>query len=455
MKVYLTRHAFPLAAISASLTLYGAWLFFRQTSLGRVTQMPSVLSLAIFAILLYGVSQWISQLVRTWILAVILAPLLSVMVATWLIFAYTMTGFPAWGLVTVMLIPFFATACMMRRYMDSRDRPAALWMAAVVIFLTVGIPVGHAIQRVVQTPQMSASERTQLLAEGQRADAGANTVQLTFSWTNVEHYGRSGNLLSAVEQLTRVQEGFREEPSQWLEQLDALRADPTLGATSDQYYLTQWQARLTRAKLEWLYGEDSDRDEQFNKLATWIEATGVLLPALRRSVQLVDQNNADQLEAMLIELLTSDEMASKLDDPNVRVAIESLGDPDSRAEARRRALLATWYRIATQKDFRTLYLQALDAVPGGLLPWLRPRYREMFVLAALEGIESSRRPSDDEGWRRKLHALQQPYGVFETSRYGDAMRELPVSITRMRYGVPEFGDLWGCPWEYVTLEVSQ
>lgn len=451
---YLTRHAFPLAVLSASLFLYGIWLFFRQTSPGPVTQMPSVLSLTLFALLLYGISQWISQLVRTWILAVILAPIVSIMVVAWLLFAYTMIGFPLWGLAAVMLVPFAATAGMMRRYMDARDQPAAFWMAGFVLLWIIGIPIGHAAQRIVRTPRMNSAKRSELLAEGQRADDLSNAVQLTFTWTNREHFNRDGTMLSPKELLLR-QGAYREHPSQWLEQLDKLRADPTLAATSDRYYLTQWQARITRAKLNWLHAEESSREIAFERFATWMEATSVLLPALRRSVQLVDQNNADELEAMLVELLQSDVLADKLDYPDVRAAIASLGDPETRADARRRAVLATWYRIATNSNLRTFRFKILETVPAGLSPWLGPRYDEMFVLAALEGIESSRQPRNEEGWRRKLHALQQPHGVFETSRYGDAMRQLPASMTRMRYGLPGYGDLWGCPWEYVNLEVSE
>lgn len=452
---YAARQALPLAVVATSLFLYGSWLWAREFRYGETTQMPSLLAMTLFSLVIFGVSQWISQLIRTLILSIILAPLLSILSVAWLIFGYTMIGFPIWGIALVSLFPFVATALLMRRYMDATDRPLSIWLASVVIATMISLPVGHAMYRVFSTPGMSDSQRTALLAQGEEALRDASAIQLTFSWTAPDTFGPDGKFRTPVGQLVQALEGYAEEPSDWLTEFETLRADPSLGAMCDPYFAEQWQVRTTAAKLNWLNAEEAEASDAFEAFAKWVEASSVLLPAFRQSRRLIDQGNADRMESMLVELLTSEPLQSKLDDDRIRAAIDSLGTPDSRADARRRAVLASWHGVVTKRRLNWLALPVLNTVPQGLTKWLKPRYDESFVLAALEGIDACRESGADDGWRRELHALQQPEGVFEWSRYGDSMRSLPTSITQMRYGMKEYGELWGREWEYRSLEGSK
>ena len=454
--VYLGRHALPFAAVSTGLLLYGYWVYSRLSTEPLSIELPSLLSLTVFALVLYGVSQWVSQVVRTLILSVLLAPVISIAVVAWLAFSYSMIGTPIWVLFAVALVPFIATGCMMRRYMDTRDRPITFIVACLVIVTIIGLPVAHATYRVATVPRMTASQRTALLAEGERAFRNANAIQLVFSRGLPPQYGDDGRIRSPIKQMALSVEEYAESPEAWVPRLDELRQDPTLGAMCEPYFVSQWYSRVTMAKSKWLAAAEPDQDAAFETFGHWLESTSVLLPAFRRSVRLIDQNNADALESMLIELLQSDAMKDKLEDPDVQAAIASLGTPNGlRADARRKATLASWHGILTGRSLRSFSPAIIHEVPKGLALWLEPRYREVFVLAALDGIEASRTSNNDDDWRRRLHDLQQPKGVFEESRYGDAMRMLPVSITRFQDGGGEYGELWGRAWEYTEWETNR
>ncbi len=83
---------------------------------------------------------------------------------------------------------------------------------------------------------------------------------------------------------------------------------------------------------------------------------------------------------------------------------------------------------------------------------MQPRMHEQAVMAYLDGIESARNRKPSVEWRKTLHGLYHPGGVFETSRYGDAMRSRPALQTMAGGYSGGYGHLWGCEWEYVTAE---
>ena len=115
----------------------------------------------------------------------------------------------------------------------------------------------------------------------------------------------------------------------------------------------------------------------------------------------------------------------------------------------------TWSYLQDEDDdqqFRNvgyLAIEQSNSVPPGLSGWMHPRIMDAFLLALLNGIEAAQQRPSDQDWRRALHALHQPGGVFETSRYGDAIRLLPPMETMTVSVNTGFGQLWGLDWEQV------
>ena len=441
-KVYVARHVVPVAILSTGLLAYGAWTL--QNLSERLQSNPalSLAAFALFALTLYSVSQWISQLIRALILSMILAPILSIIVLAWLGFSYTQLGFPIAGLVVAAVVPLIATRCMMRRYMDSTERPTTFWMAGAVMALLLFLPIGHAIRLVVQAPSMTKNQRSALLEEGALAYAAAPpAMQLILSWTESSEDSAPIALDTHADKAIFSIENYREDPFEWLGQLKQLEADPTQAAMFGKDEVDVWRGRFTRSKLTWMHSEDP---EGFEAFARWIDSASVMLPAFRRSLRIEDQRNADQIEFTLIELMGQKRFAEQMNHPSVKKAISILGNAESRAAARRRALLASWHGVVSRRKMNRIVLPVLETVPPGLLPWIGDRYHEAFVLVALEGIESSRKPNAEQNWRRKLHELYHPYADFEPGPHGSRFSHKD-----------QVGELWGGDWESFKAETDQ
>ncbi|MCA9136428.1 MAG: hypothetical protein KDB00_06710, partial [Planctomycetales bacterium] len=115
------------------------------------------------------------------------------------------------------------------------------------------------------------------------------------------------------------------------------------------------------------------------------------------------------------------------------------------------ALLVTWRNHFQDSEgrYQHHYLNVLYQQPQGLLPWVQPRIFDALTMAMLEGIDAAKKHSDEAGWRLKLHEIHQPGGVFETSRYGNAMRSRPAMQTMNFGSIGGYGQLWGRDWEYI------
>ena len=450
-KTYFALHAVPIAILSTALVVYGLWnlmISHREYVSSFATGLPTLLIMLMFVVLLYGVSQWVSQFVRTLILSVILAPILSFIVASWLVFAFSTCGFPVYGVVLCGIAPFAATFVMMRRYMDTRDRPSTFLVGGLVVAFIVLLPIGHAASSIRSVQGMKPKLRSELLAEA-RQFRGRMPRAVTVSM-----YGYTGEridrnaldddkLKEFVDSLGR----YSMDPAQLVKPLTSDRSDESVAANIDLWNYRKWHGSFLRSRIQWR----QDRDEQaWSEFTPWLSASAKLLSALRRSTILSDQEVADRLEVLLVDTIKNAVPQDRKEDAAVQAAIAALGTPASRAAARRKAVLVTWHFSLTDSRRNGLrYFVKMDHQPPGLLTWLEPRLIESFILAMLEGIDAAESQSADRGWRLKLHDIHQTGGVFETSRYGDMFRSMPAMETMSVGQQTGFGQLWGRDWEYI------
>ncbi|PAY19834.1 hypothetical protein CKO51_08930 [Rhodopirellula sp. SM50] len=452
-KTYCALHAVPIAILCCSLLVYGLWnltIVHREAVSNFAAGLPSLVTMLMIVVWIYAISQWVSQFVRTLILSVILAPILSLVTVGWLVFAYLSLGFPIYGLILCGLAPMVATYVMMRRYMDTGDRPLTFVVGGGVVGLIVLLPIGFAAAHVLSVPAMDPTLRAELLSEAQRhAEPNARLVAVPVTGFADDSAFRHDPLGDKMKELQNYLHHYKMDPQQSVAPLKS-NASTEVVALVGPWEYTRWHGNMMRARIQWRQQQD---DPAWSELAQWLDASATLLPALRRSTLLSGQEIADRLEVLLIDTLQNDVPAERADEPAVQAATQAIGTPASRAAARRRAVVVTWQHKFQDDRERYLnhYLTVLEHQPPGLVGWMQPRFHDSLVTAMLEGIDAAANRSDDIGWRWKLHQLHQTGDVFQTSRYADDLRSLPAIETMTVDRINGYGQLWGRDWEYVEL----
>ncbi len=454
-KTYFALHAVPIAILCCSLLVYGLWnltIVHRESVSDFAAGLPTLVTILMFVVWIYSISQWVSQFVRTLILSVILAPILALITSGWLVFAYVSLGFPVYGLILCGLAPMVATFVMMRRYMDTGDRPLTFVVGGGVVALIVLLPIGFAAANVFSVPAMDPSLRSELLSEAQRAnDPTVRPVGIVISgFAGTDYVRRHDPLGDKMKELDDYLAYYSMDP---LKSVEPLKSRPRgdVSAHVGPWEYQRWHGGVMRARIQWRQNQD---DQAWTEMAAWLDASAILLPALRRSTLLSDQEIADRLEVLLIDTLQNDVPEDRGDDDAVQTATAAIGTPASRAAARRRAVVVTWQHNFQDDEGRSYLhnLTVLEHQPPGLVSLMQPRFYDVLVTAMLAGIDAAANHSDDIAWRLKLHQIHQTGGVFQTSRYGDEMRSLPAIETMSLGRVNGYGQLWGRDWEYVELK---
>ena len=143
-RVWVARHLAPLSFVSAGLLIYYAAQCFAagvEDQQNRVAM--SVATLGLGSLCVYGISQWVSLLVRVLGGSAFLAPLLSIVTLVWLASAPFTMG-TMFGVVLVcLLIPFFATWWSFGDHMDG-PRGRRFWLVqAGLMFAIIVLPIAN------------------------------------------------------------------------------------------------------------------------------------------------------------------------------------------------------------------------------------------------------------------------------------------------------------------------
>ena len=345
-RTFFAMHAVPLAVICASITIYGVWnlsVTLRSRS-GFVAELPTVLTLSLILFGLYSVSQWVSQFIRTLVLAVILAPIVSVVVIGWMMFALLTIGFPLYAVAGCILIPLLATYFLMPRYMDSTDRPWTFFVAMIVIGLIVLAPIGHAAWRITSVPGIDPAERDQLLAEARQLTLNRLPLQVISSVNFAAHDPTPSYLRDPLKEFYKDRERFTLDPQEVIAPLVRNRQS---AAALPPWEYARLHGAIVKARITY---EEDPGDESWQSLASWMEMSGTLLVGLRRSWRVIDQETADRLEVLLIDILEDDAIAERRDDSSYQLALDSIGTRESRNQARRRAVFADLAGRSTERS---------------------------------------------------------------------------------------------------------
>lgn len=436
-KVFVWRQAVPLAALATCLIFYvvaaeGSVSRVRSDGLGLV--MPSLLSVAMVAWVLYSVSQWTSQLFRTLVLSVIVSPIVAMLTLGWYTFAIVSLRTPIWALAICSLVPVIATWRLMPRFMDMRDRPRSFLVAVGVIAITIGVPIGAAAWAVTRVPRMESDARSKLLAEGETLwKSESRRVPMTLAYpTMIEDIQRKRTLELGIMWL----DDYPATPSALIPALAQLRDQPNSSGTMDDAVLHVVFNRLMKERLRFELTGD------WETFSSWMVAASEMVSALRRSRLWADQDRADVIEIWIVDTLRLPSIAPHRSDQAYKRAVGNLPSKVSRNGSRRDAVLTTWASHGQQVLNRNrVQDRGLKWQPPYLASWMVERRIESIVATAIAAL------GDDEHWLHQMHDLQLLPGIpFESGPYASRFRG-GSAIELIRSGPYFPSQFWGMDWE--------
>ncbi len=136
-QVWRSRHLVPASLLALSVLLIASLLINYQTDQagGLQAALPLVFLLVALVLGVYAASQWVAQLTRSPIVAMVAAFLFSLIVIVYFAFVIQDLESPWWLVLPALLTPFVATYAMTRRWMD-RSLGLRFWLthASLLVF---------------------------------------------------------------------------------------------------------------------------------------------------------------------------------------------------------------------------------------------------------------------------------------------------------------------------------
>jgi hypothetical protein len=448
--VWLTRHAILIGMLTASVPVVACvalTCFYLQPNVSPTGkwQLLSIVSLvwACSAWTIYSVSQWISQVLPSPIIAAIVAPIVGCLPFAYGAYAFNTLESPIWILAIVTLIPWIATFRMTRLWMDGR-MGKRFWLEHTSwLFLFVLLPALPFLCVYLTYPSMPASEwkefssnmkgfhsttwpeelklltsKEPLILSGNDAEEIAEEVGL-----GGEAMGSAGGMGSAANEdetiepntlpdgLTMAEE--RKLQFQFIErQLDSTSNIPLTPNVVGTRLMSE--ATLARARIQ----DEGPDDDLISRYKVSMQLMTRYIAGVRVNPTLRAQQSADEYEAWLLREVQAD-TAMKLMDPEVRLAaVSQLTNKSARNKARNRALVVDWGR--TQADIsgrqRTVSVPA-HTLGGFEIPTVRSGTRlisSRHVSTVAWHMKQYLNASDDHARVQARRVLERDWNLSET-----------------------------------------
>jgi len=470
-RIWWTRHIIPSAMVSIGALFVGVWL---RTGMIFDVNVPGLASQTYaFAILAvgigYAISQWISQLIRSTLMAVLVAPFLSLYLIyfVWKQAEMDVQAF-IWGGLSFILMPLVATYWQTPRWMVGlRGRGFWLYHALFAVISIVIWGVGCLSTKLatdtalVFTGRLVSRDPNNLEAKGKLLLAATAYPATESSIRRVEVSPPSG--LAEVKDKESVQERLdnfspekqRQRRDDFFIALDRQVGDGKTAIWVDRWLhgqLIWWLGRVHQATASAISKpNDADSDEALQEYQKWMEMGQRLIAGLRLSTRMMDQEMADAIEIIWLSELSNNESAEWLDE-TLRVSIlEQLSDSAARWQSRRKALLVTYRDHITPQQFGNL-MDIREASPSAY-EWVRNP--EPVVETLLDYIDRSMHtevPFPAEFLTEATKEDQMFYGLGSNGPYFriddlDRLAGAPIVSTK----VP--ATQWGAGWEKVAARL--
>ena len=373
--IWLTRQTVPIGllivgilsmAIIAAYTLPWSRSGGQSQSIGLLVLITSGLMWTV-----YSVTQWMSQVIRSPVIAAILGPVVAGLSLAYGTFAFETLETPIWVMALATSVPMIASWRMTRHWMDFRIGKSFWFEHAGWLALAVLLPAIPFFIVYFTYPSMPRSEWATFSSDAYRTRPNNRqpieihllTKRETFrevfgtesemlgvpgmedASIGDEVAGGAGGMLAIGEpsELNQLPEKatFTEERELQLafieQQLSAIDKTMPLSA----YVVTKrlmGEAMLARAQMQ----ESRTTEELLKRYQRTIRSILRIVQGARSSSNLKAQQVADQYEAWLVQELQSPGTDSFLGPELRAVAITQLGDKAGRQNARYRALVVDW-----------------------------------------------------------------------------------------------------------------
>lgn len=455
-RAWIAIHIVGLSMVSLLILIYalGAWTIVRGEQPGGELPVPSIATIALVALLLYGVSQWTSQQMRIVAASACVAPMLSMIVLYWLGFSAAELGAPLWLVLLCCLIPIVATWAVMRQYMDGSIGAAGWTINGSAWALLAVVPLVPVALQYLTFPRMDAERRDQLLAEAkQLGRSGFGTPMIDSAAARVlDHEFTSRTSMTGDEAIEALAE------------LDEIRRDPFPGLESSRGQVGSidgmrlWEA-FGVASLAWIEFRNGGSDQSLDRLGQWVQRLTWIAERLRKSTglnALMDQELATEIEIWLTQLLSSEEMLPHLERPFAQDALRLIADQTGRTAARRRATLLYWERTRGYGAGGLQMSLSTDTQRSMFVDL----HRDAVLDAKISILEAGSRGQPVEPLLRDLHRLVVSSDTsFEDGPYSDSFRASATGGPRFpRFqssGMQYPASQWFAPWERQAKELAE
>jgi ABC-type transport system involved in multi-copper enzyme maturation permease subunit len=465
-RVWLGRQMIGVGILATLILIYG-FISARATFGGRGLSMylPSMSLITLAAAVVYSVSQWSSQLIRSLAASAFLAPAIAFTAVWWLGFCAIQLNTPLWLIVLVSLLPMAATWVVMPRFMDGSRQGLIYLAAGLTVLLVAMIPAIPVAIEMASLPGMTRAQRNMLSLEANNVarDLSAGSPML-IRLAEAPVPDANPLLKPTTQETLAMLEDRSFRPSDRV----SLPSNRDAFWSIDAYALEQILATASYEKLR--FRANPDGKAEIEDLGEWIETLTMIAQRLRASPRWEDQESADMTEIWLTQTLSGEAELGLRDREFYRDAAESLADSAARNDSRRRAVLASWRRSQLNERSRRdnevrwgrSYLQELptrqDSMSDTKRLLMQTRITGAIVLASLRMIEAGQAGQSTEPMRRELHDLIiGPHMRFEDGPYADRLRATarsnPAMSAFQMFAHP--ASQWFAPWEREAAELTK
>ncbi|MEQ1825277.1 MAG: hypothetical protein ABL921_05000 [Pirellula sp.] len=413
--IWWTRQIVPasiiaLATFVMALVIGIAQFVIRGETHGGIASTIPLIALGFpISFAIFSAGQWYGQVFRSPIASIVTVPAAMLAVVGYVAFAVYELGSPIWLVCISFGIGILATRVMMHPWMDGRTGIRYLLGHLGFFVVALVLPAIPFLTTMATYPSMPSSAYYEFQEQASRLRGGMsqpiglvqkprsdeiNVDELMSGLQGMGKIAGGGEITDAEIDVAPVRtETYELKKLGFIEQiqsrLDAYESQ--LASTSDPIQFDQSvtfvaaEATLSGINLKESAGDPlvQERYRRAMSLLNQIDTR------VRKSWRLVDQEGADRLECWMLEQVRDPNARDRLGPTLFASIVRSLGDREGRMQARRRAIVLSWYdgiRPTKQltlgglnipnstKLHGTMRAQLADSRQVSLISWLLMQY---------------------------------------------------------------------------------